>query len=282
MRNLVLSTDKINDLSICPRLYYFKHILKRVAPVKPKYFTEGEYFHLVLKYYYEDIVKRRKQGPKFYLEIARNIATKFEELSINDSEELISTLLEYLIFYNDDTWEILGAEQPFAKVILEDERADLRVVVRGKADLIINNKLGDQSFKTVVDHKVVSENWPQLSRNNQNLCYVWAFECRDFILNSIGKQKSYKPEKKFIRHPFSYGDHQIEEWKESVIAAIFDLVRYFDMNYYPARFTSCASKFNKKCTYYDVCETTPDNWKYKLESYAIREDIDIMEEAKSD
>lgn len=272
MRNLVLSADKLSDITICPRRYWFKHELRKIPASKPKYLSEGELFHSILEYYYNDIMKERKQNNGFYIEIARNKAAEFSDLNIEESELLVKILIDYLNYYANESWKILGVEAPFAKVFIEDEKMDLRVIIRGKSDLVVDAS----GNKAIVDHKVVSQNRAIFGRNNQNLAYLWALDSRDFIINSIGKQKTLPSEKKFRREYFSYGEHQIEEWKESTMNSIFNLMRYNEMNYFPAHFTGC-SLHGLRCAYYEVCESTPDNWEYKLASFVEKPELDIME-----
>jgi hypothetical protein len=118
--------------------------------------------------------------------------------------------------------------------------------------------------RIIVDHKYESQFRAKPDRNNQPLCYSWAFETRDFVYNRIGKQKSYKPDKRLRRDWFSYSEHQIEEWVDNAIFTCMELVRFSEMELWPCRYTGC-SIHGKRCTYYEVCNTTPDNREYKLQ-----------------
>jgi hypothetical protein len=272
MNNLIISPHKLSDIMICPRLYYFRHILNYTTQVTPKYFLEGEFIHSLLEDYYTDIKERRKQEIPFYLDIARNKAAKFDKgLSLDELEYLVNIFSQYLTFYNNETtWKILGTETPFSKILWEGEvnGKPIRILLQGKIDLLIEKS----GINIIVDHKVVSQNRGFISRVNQNLAYLWALGHKDFIVNSIGKQKSLKPEAKFLREYFSYSDYQLEEWREIAIETSLELIGYFENNRFPARYTGCSFHGNK-CAFYDVCETTRDNWEYKLKSnYIIQED----------
>ncbi len=272
MRNLLLSVDKLNDISLCPRLYFYKHILRRVPEKREKYLAEGEFFHLLLHEYYSDKINGKNRP---YIELAQNRALEYSDgLSIDESNVLIKLFADYMNYYVNEDWKILESEKPFAKVLYEDSRLDLRIVIRGRTDLFIETQAG---FKAIVDHKLLSRNDPIPSRDNQKLCYCWAFDVRDAFMNVIGKQKTLPIKEKLHRPYFNYSSHQIEEWKDETIHLALDIMRFHDNDFWPVKFTGCF--FHKvKCKYYDVCETTKDNRIYKLESGFIeREEYDVME-----
>jgi len=83
-------------------------------------------------------------------------------------------------------------------------------------------------------------------------------------LNPFSKSK--KEEEKLLRPTFCYSEYQINDWKKSVIESAHDILRYSANNYWPMKFHACGI-FGKKCTFYDVCNTTPDNRAYKIESF---------------
>lgn len=257
---------------ICPRKYYFSHVLNYTTKVTPKYFLEGEFFHALLEDYYKDIMNRRKQDNNFYLNIARNKAAQFDkELSLDEMEYLINIFSQYLTFYGEDySWKILGTETPFSTVLWEGRvgEKEFRIVLQGKVDLLVEKS----NIPIIVDHKVVSQNRGFNSRVTQNLAYLYALGYKDFIINSIGKQKTLSSDKKFLREYFNYSSYQIEEWKEIAIETSIEAINYFENSHFPARYTGCTFHGNK-CPFYDVCETSQDNWEYKLESnYIIQED----------
>jgi hypothetical protein len=273
MRNLVLSVDKLNTHSSCPRRYYFHHVLNRESPEKPKYFLEGEFYHKCLEYYYRDKIKSRVQSIPFYLDIAANFATSFEGLDYSDFETLFKIFSEYLTYYENEDWTIENVEVPFAKILFEDKTADLRVIVRGKADLLITTKTG---LKATVDHKLLARFEGNSERDNQILAYSWAFDRRDFFLNKSGKQTSYSPEKKFVRDYFCVSNENVEEWIETTIYASLEIARQFEKNYFPGKFTACNYK-GHKCTFHDVCSRGQKNWEYMLTSqFSERKEFDLM------
>ena len=277
MRNLILSVDKLNTFSTCPRKYYFEHELKKTYTVKPKYFLEGEFGHLCLEFYYLDKIAGKTRSTIEYIEHFRNEAikftTKYPTYKFEESEEIITALDKYLKFHCNEEWVIEGAEVPFAKVLWQDDKLNLKIIIRGKVDLLVDTK----QFKAVVDHKFLGRKKEIPSRDNQKLAYCWAFDRKDFIINVIGKQKTLKDDEKFIRPYFNYSTHQIEEWKEETILTAIEMVRASETGVWQGRYTGCHA-FDYKCLFTGVCDTTKDNREYALESFANREDYDVMED----
>ena len=275
MINLVLSVEKLNDVSICPLLYYYKHELRKVSIVKPDYLEEGELMHEGLRIYYQSKIEKKPIDFTTISELARNYAAKNLKLSVVNIESTVKDMMMYFNYYgNKESWEIEAAEEPFAKVLYED--SNVTFIVNGKTDLRAKTMNG-QGPRIIVDHKYEAQFREKSERDNQPLAYSWAYETSDFVYNRIGKQQSYTPEKRLQRPYFSYGKHQIEEWRESAIEAAFDILRYTQNSKFPMRFTGCRIHGNK-CTFHDVCSTTPDNREYKLKSsFVDRENKTVME-----
>lgn len=276
MKNLVLSKEKINDFSVCPRLGYFSHILRKGPVSKPKYFSEGEFGHKCLEIYYLSVLNKNKQPPANYIPLFRNEALTFINsnwLTFEETEEIISHLSKYLEYYShNETWTILGVEEPFVKLLWEDEKLGLRILFQGRDDLRIKTQ---QDFEAIVDHKFLSRRSEIPDRDNQKLGYCWAFGLKDFFINTIGKQKTLKDSEKFTRPYFSYSQHQIDEWVQNTIVLGLEIFKYEQMSFYPGRMTGC-NFYDRKCLFTDVCNSTPDNWQYKLEGFGERPEYDLM------
>lgn len=278
MINVVFSSHRINDAEVCPRLYYYKHELLKGPLKQPTYFEEGELLHYIFKLYYSDRMEKKDPNYELYYERGRNFATK---LSITSElvEETIEAAKMYFEFYPPqyETWEILGVEVPFARLLFENDQ--IRIIVTGTNDLIVRTNNGKGPV-VIVDHKYLAQFRPMGDRANQPLTYCWATGIRDFLYNKIGKQKSYKPEQRLKREPYlNYGEHHIEEWRNSAIYAAMELVRCNETGVWPARFSSCRYQ-GKKCTFYDICNTTPSNRDYKLNTFfrdVTPYDIELME-----
>jgi hypothetical protein len=273
MRNLVLSTHRLNMLQSCPRLYFFSHVLNKTPVDKPKYFTEGEYLHYILEQYYIQKMTGNTPNIDNVILLARNKATEIVGLTIQECEGLIDIFKEYIQFHSGETWKIEGVEVPFAKVLWEDEKLDIRIIIQGKADLLA---LSNQSIPLIIDHKKVSQNRQPYSRDNQILSYCWAFNRQDFIINQLGTQKSLKPQDKFKRHYFNVLGYQIDEWVEETIYCALEAIKFFENQYWPGRIKNCQNQ-GRTCTFYEVCSAEKSNWDYKLQAFKTSEDYDLME-----
>lgn len=277
MRNLLLSSQRLNKLEQCPRLFFFEHELNKVPVEKPKYFVEGEFVHSILEHYYTSKINNTVDLDST-IEFARNKATELE-ITIEESEILLKLFLDYVSFHSNESWTIEGTEVPFAKVLFEDSSKDIRVIIQGKVDLLATSKEG---IPLIIDHKVVSQNRQTYERDNQILLYCWALERNDFIINQLGKQKTLPPKDKFRRQYFNVPSHLIEEWKEGTIWKALELLRFHELNYYPHRYSSCNFQ-GRKCTFYEVCNGTKDTWEYRLEgNFTTKEDYDLMAGAEID
>jgi hypothetical protein len=269
MRNLILTSSRLARLQRCPREYFFSFVINRHPIETPKYFLEGGFLHFILDLYY-----RAKKANSINIEeitnAAREKSSTIDNLTIEDSEAIIKLFLEYIAYQQDQNWEIEESEVPFAKVLWEDEKFDLRIVIQGKADLLVSA----QSVPIIVDHKKISQNRQPFPRDNQIMAYCWAFNRQDFIINQLGTQKTLPPKDKFRRHYFNILGYQIDEWIEETIYNAFEAVKYYDNNHWPARFKACHEQ-GRACQYYQVCSTEKSNWNYKLETeFRVQEDYD--------
>lgn len=277
MINLVLSTEKINDFQTCPLLYHYKHNIRKIPAKKATYFETGELIHYMLQEYYT--TKLHIDSISLSLEViiekARNYAANNLKITAEELEIVIADFRMYYEHYaNSESWVILGVEEPFAKELFTE--GEIRVVITGKSDLRIATMRGNGPH-AIVDHKYEGRFNEKCERDNQPLCYSWAFGTRDFIYNRIGKQKSKKPEDKLLRPYFSFAQFQINDWVESIKNTAYDILKCYELNTWPMKFSGCNFHGNK-CSYYDICNTTPDNREYKLETmFADRGDSKLME-----
>lgn len=274
MINILLSTEKINDLQTCPLLYYNKHELRQVPIQKATFLEAGDLIHDMLRIYYQSIIDKKEITLDQIIEYGRNHAAKTLAITAQEVEEVIDDFRLYYVKYaRNETWQIDAAEEPFAKVLMETD--ELRIVVTGKIDLRVTTMNG-RGPKALVDHKYEARFNQKPDRDNQPLCYAWAYEINDFIYNRIGKQKDES--KKFARPSFCYSPYQIRDWVESVIESTLELYKYYERGVFPRRYTGC-NAHGFRCTFYDYCNTSPDNREYKLKTiYKNRGESKLMEE----
>ena len=268
--NFLLSTSKINNASVCPRLFYFHDILEREPISKPAHLESGDLFHQMLEMHYNS--KINNDSSINIIEASRNIAAKTLDLSGEDVEETIKLYKEYVGHYQYETWIPLAAEESFCKQLYASD--DLNIFVEGKIDLRIETKAGGSN--AVVDHKKTGRDNTPPERDNQKLAYCWATGYRDFIINQCGTQKSKKIDDRMKRYYFHYDDHQIQEWIDSTIDLAMEILDRMASNKYPARYTGCI-KYGYKCSFYDVCNSQQDLWEWKLKSEFKKKDHNLFE-----
>lgn len=269
-QTILISGSQLDYIQTCPRLHYYRNIL-RIFSIEDKSepLQKGDLIHYLLELHYKSIMAGELLSLENIANLGLNKATELS-LSLEDTQKVIHLYEEYRDFYpvgND--WLPEEVEVPFAKVVYEDD--DLRIIDEGKIDLLAkNNKL---SLSLVIDHKYSSHNSQVVERETQNLNYCLVTGRRDFIINQLGDQKSLDVEKRMLRPYFCYGEHEIEEFRNDLIYWTLEIVRNHARalanDYIPANRKSCFSFF-KKCAYYDLCQTTPDNFEYKVKSEFIR------------
>lgn len=267
MINIVLSTEKLNDIQICPRLYYYKHELAIAPTVKPAFYEEGELMHAILALYYQFRMEKTPVIIEGLLNFGRNYAAKnLNTLKAEQVETVIKHAKMYLDYYgNNESWQILGIEEPFARELYVDDR--IKIIVVGKNDLRVKTNHGNGPV-VIVDHKYEARFDQKVERDNQPLAYCWAYDVRDFVYNRIGKHKGKdrKVDDNLQRPWLSYAQYQIDDWKQSVIESAHDVLRCIEKNKWPMRIHGC-NVHGRKCTFYDICNTTPDNRDYKVNSF---------------
>lgn len=275
---IILSVDQINNVEVCPTLYHYKSILGKQPAIKASFLEAGDLMHKIFQLYYTDLMHGKTPDLKIIYEQARNFAaTSIVGLKSDEIETVIEDAQMYFNFYGlDSGWVIEAVEEPFAKLLYEDD--SLRIAVVGRIDLRVFNKRINQ--RLLIDHKYEAEFRKKFERDNQPLCYAWGYEVKDFVYNRIGKQKSYEPKKRLQRPILHFTNHQIEQWKESAIDAAREILSFYKNDHWPMRFTGCHFG-NNKCAYYDVCNTTESNREYKLRTMFVdRVSKDIMEKGK--
>lgn len=275
MINLLLSVEKINDFETCPLLYCYKHETRITSLHKKPALETGDLMHVILAKVYTEIMQGKRPDYELIYDLARNHAAKTLDIKSEEVEETIKSAGEYFKYYGGaGTWEILGVEEPFAKELYTSE--DLRIVITGKNDLRVRTMSGKGPI-AIVDHKYEGRFEEKPERDNQPIAYCWAYEVSDFIYNRIGKQKSKKIEERLIRPYLSYAKYQIADWVDSVKEAAREILVCHERSKWPMKFKFCNFR-NAKCDFYDICNTTPDNREYKIETeFKDRKQFKVME-----
>jgi len=261
--NIIIDMSQYDMFLLCPYRFRNRYKLNLTAPTKNASLDMGSLIHIGNETYYESL----KSGAKYEYAVEAalmKIKEAFVLESNLDSEEsslLLETAEQYFDYWRvvDQSFEILGVEEPFLKLLFEDD--DARIYLAGKIDL----RVRDNIYSNLpLDHKTFSRSGPVNEMSNQFKNYCWAVDSNHLLVNKIGLQKSLEPEKKFIRTPVSYDHLIIESWKNNVIANIMYYLQCEAANAWPTNETSC-DKYNRRCEYYEVCVSSGDEAKnFKL------------------
>ncbi len=282
--NIVLDMSSYDLFELCKARYNYRHNLLKVPQErKSKALDMGSLVHEGYEVYYKELQKGTHFNDRMqacYNRIYSYATTEDPNVEEQDLKLVIGTVEQNLDYWrvDDEVLEILEVERAFAYVLYED--AEVRIVLTGKIDLFCNiPKIGRSAGYTGIplDHKTYQREFEVPRLSNQFMNYTFATQSNYLMVNRIGFQKTLKPEEKFKRPVVSYDPIMLEEWKQDVIQTV--LHEYLDCvgrNFWKRNFTSCF-KFNRKCEYYDICESSGAEAKaFKLETnYRLAEQWDV-------
>ncbi len=269
--NIIMDMSQYDMFLLCPYRFRNRYKLNLDVPVQNKNtaLDRGSLVHVACETYYESL----KSGAKY--DYAVNSALlKLKEafviesnLDNDEATRIVDTMEEYFDYWRvaDQSFEILGVEEPFLYLLHEDD--EVRMHLAGKIDLRIrDNKYDNLPY----DHKSFSRTSIVNSLSNQFKNYCIVSKSNILVVNRIGLQKTLKPHEKFLRTPVSYDNLVFDAWKKNVIANIFHYLQCEAEDFWPTNETSC-DKFNRRCEYYDVCESSGEEAKtFKLKSNYIQ------------
>lgn len=280
---ILVSSGQIENIQTCDRLHYFNNIIRIIPSMTDSKLEKGSLGHKLLEYYYKCL--------KEEIPITEEVIEKIIQLGLNhavdlelneDSRlEIVKAFKEYIDYWQgDSSWIIDDVESEFTVIIYEDEH--IKIGLEGVIDLLVTHKRFN--IPMVVDHKFRERNTTPSSRQVQSKVYCLATGRRDFILNSVGLQKTLNVEKKMERYDFQYSDYKLEEFQtnviESVKAILSNWKRYTNNEYIPGRESGCF-KYGRKCSYWDLCEQKPEDRSYLIErDFKLKPDNRILLEEK--
>lgn len=278
MQTILISANKLDKIQQCHRLFNYLHVKELASFSKPSYQEEGDLFHFLLDKHYKAKISGADYNVESLIELGRNHATTLSQVSASELEENINLFREYVLYYQHESWIPEESEVPFAVELLEDSSAGFRIVLEGKIDLLA--KESKTELPLVIDHKRVARNFAPYDRDNQKLAYCLATGRRDFVINQIGDQKSYSVDKRLLRYYFNISDHQVEEFAENSIYWTMEMLKVMklesDGDFIPGNYRSCFY-FNRKCMFYDVCNSKEELKNSKLEeSFKPKEDFSLF------
>lgn len=269
--NVVIDATSLDTFLSCPAKYNFRFNLLKVTEIKAEPLDRGTLAHNGFEYYFRALQAKESFDDAVKSGIERIHFTASGDESDLDPEkvnELTTAFSESCNKwrYLDEQLEIVSIEEPFSKVLFEDE--SMRIIYIGKIDLLVNHPPGFPILPNVshipYDHKTYSRD-SQLNRTaNQFSGYAWATDSSYLIVNRVGLQKSIKPEIKHKRIPLSYDELFLDGWRKNTIKILRYYVDCAVNNEWPANFTSC-DKYNRLCEYHEVCDSSGEDSKvFKL------------------
>jgi hypothetical protein len=249
--------------------YRNRYKLNLEAPTKSAALDRGTLIHIACEVYYDSL----KSGAKYdyavnsaLMKMKAAFVTE-SNLDNNEANHLVDTMEEYFDYWRvaDQSFEILGVEEPFIYQLYEDE--EIIINLAGKIDLRIkDNKYDNLPY----DHKSFSRSGPVNSLSNQFKNYCIVANSNYLVVNRIGLQKSLKPHEKYLRVPLSYDHLVFEAWKKNVVHNIMYYLQCEAENYWPTNETSC-DKFNRMCEYNEVCLSSGEEAKtFKLATNFVK------------
>ena len=251
--NIVMDISQYDTFRLCERKYSNRYRRLKVPAEKAKPLDRGTLVHLACEVYYEDI----KNGVNYYDAVTHALSSVRSagidtDLDVDDILRVIEVMEEYFDYWRvkDQTFQIVEVEKSFLYLLHETD--DWRFYLSGKIDLIIN----DNSYTNLpIDHKSFDRSYPTGRMSNQFKNYVNALSSNYLLVNKIGFQKTVPVHEKFTRVPLSFDMAYLDQWKVNMIAVIGHYIDCLLEDYWPMNETSC-DKFNRKCEYYDVCDSS--------------------------
>ena len=259
--NIVLDASMMDLYQLCEARFNYRHNLNRVAVQKAKPLDRGSLVHTGLEAYYTHL---KKDGYTFATRTmvdAVQLASADTDLDVDTSKRVIDVLHEYTAFWkqSDQNVEVIEVERAFSYILHEDE--DVRIIMAGKIDLLIND---DKYHHLPWDHKSYDRDYPTRRMTNQFCNYAIATNSNYLLVNKIGFQTSLAAKDKFKRIPLSYDPLFLEQWKKNTILWAHRYLESVATDTWPMNLTSC-DKYNRLCEYYEVCDASGEEAKiYKL------------------
>ena len=296
--NIILDMSMWDLFELCKARYNMHHNMNRTLPMskKSQALDSGGLAHEGLEVYFNKLKEGIHYNDRMHaaLQRMRLVSCDPDQCNLNEEEtkrviQAVEESCDYWRF-EDEQMEVLEVERVFAYVLFEDDY--VRIIISGKIDVLYNMpQIGRASeYKNLpMDHKTYSREFevPHLSNQFQNYCV--ATGSHYLICNRIGlhdpEAKTPKPsEEKFKRVPLSYDPLILEDWKNNTIHGILhEYLECVATGVWRMNFTSCW-KFNRKCEYYEVCDTSgAENKLYKLtEGFLVSSPWDVTAKLKKD
>lgn len=272
-QTVVIDASELDDYELCDFKWHAVNHLGLTSKWPNKPMDGGSLLHYCLELYY--IARRDRYDPmpeiiEEIVEKTRMKALEFDSLDPSEVTDTIFQFREYCRHYKNESWIPVYIEQPFMKVLYEDE--SLKIIITGKPDLVFKYQ-GTNHFG-ICDHKRSGRAYDYSPLRNQFQLYCTALEIDTFVVNKVGFQKTVALDKRMTRQSFTYHPEILAEWKEDTILAVKQMLIKDNAKYYQKNRTSC-EKFNG-CFLQRYCITRPEAREFLIGTeYALRTKWDV-------
>lgn len=287
-----LDSQILESMDLCWQLYDYR-MLQHFRPIEKAIALErGSVMHAMVAAYRR--AKREGFSKEAHGAVVQNAILKGRVQAAGTTnvsvsmfeEEDIPTFQRWVLKWQYDGWEILDVEQPFSKVLYEDDVPVLVDSVLYPGLVIIYEGIIDCRAKdpklgvVIVDSKTESRKSWTFVLNNQFQGYEWAFDGVPVIVDRIGYQTSLDDSERFRRLAQQSGGFAIDEWREDTVRKVKQSIAIIDgisRGERPPKNRSSCSKYatfaNSKsgCDYTSVCKIPESSREFKLNAYFYKD-----------
>lgn len=269
---LTLNSHSLSTFQNCEEAYRLREVEHLELDAEYYPFTRGALISKILELWYlakqkkYNLEKLERLEMRLFKSVARN-----KSLKNGDGMALGSRLMQYFEKYRNESYDILGVEKGFSKILYEDSH--VLFIYEGRPDLIVN--FGKNYGIGPVDHKSESRRFDLYAFQNQFMGYCWALETTLGMINYIGLQTDSKDGEVLRRSTFNFTQAQIDQWKNDTIKWYSRVMRSIVSKSY-TRSWRCEGKYSL-CPYTQICEQPNQNTKL----IKIRDFYKVVEPHKS-
>lgn len=265
---IAFSASSLNNFQICPARYDYSSNRNKALPVeeKPKGLDRGSLTHIGLETYFLGLGAGVHFNDRIHSSLMKMREKAADPLYSNiDIEKELPPVLDAVSQscefwrHEDETFEILGVEEPFDYILYEDDY--IIIIISGKIDLRVNKpaiRNNESSYLNLpFDHKGTSQNKSIHRLDNQFINYCVPTGSNYLIVNQVGWQKTVPAQDKFKRIPLSYDPVYIENWKRNTTNDILTTyLTYLKEDIWPMK----PSQINCAwCDFFNVCDVSGDD-----------------------
>lgn len=270
--NIILDMSMFDLFEMCEARYNMRHNFNYALPMiqKPVALDSGSLVHEGFDVYFNGIKQGIHYDDRMQAALQKIMEISADPEKCNLEMEEVSTVLSAFEQscdfwrFEDEQMIIHEVESAFARIVYEDDV--VRIILTGRIDLLVDipSVGGSSSYTNLpIDHKSFKRDFEVPRLSNQFMNYCSAADSNYIKVNRVGLQRTLPPEQKFKRVILSYDPIMLKDWETNVIRVL--LTRYLNCvasGYWNMNFTSCF-KFNRKCEYYEICETSGEENKLR-------------------